>query len=183
MEEENIEIDAPTSIVKDREGRQLICYLEHSLEIDGQEYVLLLPVDFPVEIFAWPEDDDRNEPVPIESDAEIDELFDLAKAVLAEQNLTLKRTAVTLTVAGKLSHWHEKEQSVEEIDPDREEFQLLASFYYEQQEYDVYMPLDPLFILAQIDEAGNPQLLSTEEFEKIEPLLPQIEDQLYKTLQ
>lgn len=183
MEEDNTDLDAPTLIVRDKQGRQLTCYLEHSVEIDGEEYVLLLPMDTPVEIFAWPENDEREEPIPVETDPEIDELFDLAKAVLAEQNLTLKRTAVTLTVAGELPHWHELEQISEEIDPDREEFQLLASFYYEQQEYDVYMPLDPLFILARIDEAGNPQLLSQEEFQKIEPLLPQIEDQLYKTLQ
>ena len=79
----------------------LTCSIEHSLELEGQEYVLLLPIDSPVEIFAWQAEGDDEEAVPVE-DEDVDPLFSIAKAVLEEQNLTLKRTAITLTVEGDL---------------------------------------------------------------------------------
>ena len=181
MEEENISDMEETSTVTltDVAGRTITCYLEHSVEIEGGEYVVLLPVDTPVEIFLW--SDDADEPIPIDNSVELDDnIFDLAKAVLAEQNLTLKRTAVSLTVVGELPEF---EQSEEEPDPDSEELHLVASFYYKQQEYDVYTPMDPLLIIARMNDAGQPELLSEKEWQNIEPLLPKIEDQLLKTLE
>lgn len=100
--QENGTFSAKSVTVTDEFGRSLACYVEHSFELNGENYVLLLPVDAPVEIFAWAEDDDDEEPIAIEDPDEIDEIFETAKAVLEEQNLTLKRTAVTLTVSGEL---------------------------------------------------------------------------------
>ncbi|MCD8487405.1 DUF3727 domain-containing protein [Kamptonema cortianum] len=182
MDDDNLDVDTPTVTVIDEAGRQLVCYVEHSLEVDNQDYALLLPVDTPVEIFAWLED--REAPTPVDSDEEIDRLFDLAKAVLAEQNLTLKRTAVTLTVVGEIPDLDLEEEEEEEIDnEDEEEFQSLASFYYDRQEYEIFAPLDPMFILARMNEDGEPELLSVEELQRLEPLLPQIEDQLFEALE
>lgn len=180
------DFDAPTVEVTDEDGRTIACYVEHSIELEGQEYVFLLPVDSPVEIFAWQgEDEDEEEAIPVEDEAEIDQIFAIARAVLQEQNLELKRTAVTLTVAGELPDLPEEESDFEdEVDgEEHEEYQLLASFYDEEQEYAVYAPLNPFFILARVDEDGQPQLLSPEELQKLEPLLPMIEDQLFDEME
>ena len=66
------------------------------------EILLLLPIDFPVEIIAWQGDEEEEEAIPVEDEQEIEQIFPIAKAVLEEQNLVLKRTAVTLTVEGEL---------------------------------------------------------------------------------
>lgn len=184
--DEDFDLDAPTVEVTDEDGRAIVCYVEHSIELEGQEYVFLLPVDSPVEIFAWQgEDEEEEEAIPVEDEAEIDRIFPIARAVLQEHNLELKRTAVTLTVAGELPDLPEEESDFEdEVDgEDHEEYQLLASFYDEEQEYAVYAPLNPFFILARVDEDGQPQLLSPEELQKLEPMLPMIEDQLFDEME
>lgn len=178
---DDIDIETPTVTLTDVAGRKLTCYLEYSFEVNDIQYVVLLPVEEPVEIFVWPLDEDADEPRPLDSSVEIaSEMFDLAGAVLAERNLTLQRTAVMLTVAGELPECNQVE---EELDPDSEELIHLASFCYKQQEYDVYAPLDPLLLIARMNDAGDPQLLSPEELERIEPLLPEIEEHLFKVLE
>ncbi|HAE05558.1 MAG TPA: DUF3727 domain-containing protein, partial [Richelia sp.] len=57
----------------------------------------------------------------------------------------------------------------EELEP--EELQLLAKFYYEDQEYTIYTPIDPLLFFAQKHISGMMKLLSPEEFRKLQPLL------------
>lgn len=168
--------------VTDEFGRSLACYIEHSFELNNENYVLLLPVDTPVEIFVWAEDEDEEEPIPLEDPDKIDEIFETAKAVLEEQNLTLKRTAVTLTVSGEIPEIEDDQEEPEDKEEDYEELQLLASFYHEEQEYAIYTPLDPFFILARLDENGKPQLLSDEEIEKLEPMLPSLEGMLEEHL-
>ncbi len=180
--QENGTFPAKSVTVTDEFGRSLACYIEHSFELNDANYVLLLPVDAPVEIFAWAEDDDEEEPIAIEDPDEIDEIFETAKAVLEEQNLTLKRTAVTLTVSGELPELEDELESEEDEEEGYEELQLLASFYNEEQEYAIYTPLDPFFILARLDENGEPQLLSDEELEKLEPMLPSLEGMLEEHL-
>lgn len=185
MDAEDFAMDTPTLTLTDEKGRTLTCYIEHSLKLADQEYVLLLPVDTPVEIFSWEETDDEDEEaaVPVSDDAIIEGVFPIAKAVLEEQNLTLHRSAVTLTVEGDLPDFEEDEETeLDENLEEEEELQLLASFYHEEQEYAIYTPLDPFLILARLDEAGQPQLLSEEEMQKLEPLLPMLEDQLFDEL-
>ncbi|BAY61262.1 hypothetical protein NIES22_13230 [Calothrix brevissima NIES-22] len=160
----------------DEKGRNLDCYIEHSLEVDGQEYVLLLPVDSPVEIFAWQGEDEEEEAVLVEDDLTIDKIFPTAQAVLSEQNLFLKNTAYALTVSGDLPPVEESELFTLEIEDDEadlepEQLQLLARFYDEEQEYAIYTPLDPLLFFARIAKNGQPHLLSPEEFRKVQPLL------------
>jgi hypothetical protein len=174
--------DVEIVTLKDTTGRSISCTVEHAIELEGEEYVLLLPVDAPVEIFSWQEAGDDEEATPVEDEAEIDRLFPVAKAVLEEHNLTLKRSAVTLTVEGDLPDYIEEDFLEEESDDEEEELQFLASFYSEEQEYGVYAPLDPFFILARLDDHNVPQLLTPEELEKLEPLLPMIEDELLNQL-
>jgi Protein of unknown function (DUF3727)/Protein of unknown function (DUF1292) len=163
----------------------LDCYVEHSLLVEGQEYVLLLPVDSPVEIFAWQGDDEEEEAILVEDDATIDEIFGTAQAVLSEQNLALRNTAYALTVAGDLPPVEESELFTLEIededtDLEPEQLQLLATFYHEEQEYSIYTPLDPLLFFARTSKSGKPELLSPEEFRKVQPLL---EEQLFNEVE
>ncbi|GAB1545450.1 DUF3727 domain-containing protein [Scytonema sp. NUACC21] len=173
-EEDNVHAGSIT--LTDEKSRTLECYIEHSLEVDGQEYVLLLPVDSPVEIFSWQGDDEEEEAILVEDEAVIDEIFDTAQVVLAEQNLMLKNTAYALTVAGELPPVEESELFTLEIedegtDLEPEQLQLLANFYHKEQEYAIYTPLDPLLFFARISKNGEPELLSPEEFRKVQPLL------------
>jgi Protein of unknown function (DUF3727)/Protein of unknown function (DUF1292) len=174
--EENDNAHAGSITLTDDKERSLECYIEHSLSVDEQEYVLLLPVDSPVEIFAWQGDEEEEEAILVEDDATIDEIFGTAQAVLSEQNLLLKNTAYALTVEGELPPVEESELFTLEIededeDLEPEQLQLLASFYYEDQEYAIYTPLDPLLFFARISATGTPELLSPEEFRKVQPLL------------
>lgn len=185
---ENGRPSSDTVTLTDESGRSLTCSIEHSLELEGQEYVLLLPIDSPVEIFAWQAEGDDEEAVPVE-DEDVDPLFSIAKAVLEEQNLTLKRTAITLTVEGDLPDLSSEDigEDEETEEDDYEELQWLASFYHEELEYAIYTPLDPFFVLARINADGQPELLSPEEFKKLEPMLPTleglIEDRLFEELE
>lgn len=168
----------------DEAGRSLPCYIERSLFVQDQEYVLLLPVDSAIEIFAW-QTNDEEEAIPVEDDTTIDQIYTTAEAVLAEQNLILKRTAFALTVAGELPLVEDTELFTLEIEEDGaelepEQLQLLASFYYEEQEYAIYTPLDPLMFFAKLNGAGHPELLSPEEFRQVQPLL---EEQLFDELE
>lgn len=169
----------------DEVGRSLTCNIEYSMNLEGQEYALLLPIDSPVEIFTWQGDDTDEAAIPVEDDTEIDKIFDTARVVLQEQNLTLRRTAVTLTVVGELPEFPEDDMA-SDADPDEEsefeELMWLTSFYHEEQEYAIYTPLDPFFILARINDDGKPELLSEEEFQRLEPMLPMLEDQFFDEL-
>ena len=169
----------------DEVGRSLTCNIEYSMNLEGQEYALLLPIDSPVEIFTWQGDDTDEAAIPVEDETEIDKIFDTARVVLQEQNLTLRRTAVTLTVVGELPEFPEDDVA-SDADPDEEsefeELMWLTSFYHEEQEYAIYTPLDPFFILARMNDDGKPELLSEEEFQRLEPMLPMLEDQFFDEL-
>ncbi|TAF06444.1 MAG: DUF3727 domain-containing protein [Nostocales cyanobacterium] len=174
--EENDHANAGSITLTDEKGRSLECYVEHSLEVDEQEYVLLLPVDSPIEIFAWQGEGDDEEAILVEDDDITDEILSNAQAVLAEQNLLLKHSAYALTVVGELPPVEESEIFTleiedEEADLEPEQLQLLASFYHQNQEYAVYTPLDPLLFFARITTTGKPELLSPEEFRKVQPML------------
>lgn len=181
------EDDLPTVNLSDEDGRSLLCYIENSMEVEGEEYLLLRPVDSPIEIFAWEaddEDEDEETLVDIEDD-EIDEIFSTARAVLAEQDLTLNRAALTLTVTGDLPEPTEEDTITLDLGEDEamvgsEEFQLLANFFYEEQEYAVCTPLEPILFFARMNGEGEPELLSPEEFQAVRS---QLEDQLFSELE
>lgn len=169
-----MEDDAQTISLIDEDGRLLLCYVERSLKVQGQEYTLLLPVDAPIEIFAWAidEEDDEDEMLMDIDEDELEEVFPTARAVLAEQDLILNRTALTLTASGELPEVEEDDiisLDIEEDEgqPNLEQFQQLASFFYEEQEYVVCTPLDPLLFFARLNAQGQPELLSPEEFQAL----------------
>jgi hypothetical protein len=166
----------PTVSLKDEDGRSLLCHIENSMKVQGKEYVLLLPVDTPIEIFAWADDeesdDEEGEMLVDIDEAELDDVFATARAVLAEQDLILNRTALTLTASGDIPEVEEDDIIALDIeDPDgkfnMEQFQQLAAFFFEEQEYVLCTPLDPLLFFARVTATGEPELLSPEEFQEL----------------
>lgn len=182
---ENGQGRASSVILTDETGRSLPCYIEHSVDFNDRTYVLLTPLDTPIEIFAWRGEEDEDEPIPV-SVEEVDEIFDTAKAVLEEHNLTLKHTAITLTVMGDLPDFLEEDalENEDSFSPeeDYEELQYIASFYHEEQEYAIYSPLDPVFILARLNADGQPELLSDDELKELEPMMPTLEGMIEESL-
>jgi hypothetical protein len=181
--------DGPTISLKDYSGRSLVCQIEQTFDIEGQQYALLLPLDTPVEIFGWEEDESGETDSLVDVDeADIDTLFPIAKAVLAEQDLTLQRTAITLTVAGEIPEADEDDCFTLEIgedgdgdeEQDSEEFQILATFFHEDIEYTVCTPVDPLLLFAQITDDGNALMVPPEEFER---LRPEIESTIFDVME
>lgn len=187
--EENSQSDESFVTLSDTKGRSLSCTVEYSMQAKGREYLLLLPVDLPVEIFTWGPDDLERPTTLVEDDAEIDEIFDTAQVVLSEQCLTLQRTAVTLTVQGDLPEWDEEdlldleEDSDDDDDDESSYYEELATFSYENRKYAIYTPLDPFLIPARQNASGNLDLLSEEEFQEIEPTLQYMfEEQIFEDL-
>ncbi|MEM9002920.1 MAG: DUF3727 domain-containing protein [Cyanobacteria bacterium P01_F01_bin.86] len=181
--------DIPTITLNDASGQPLLCQVEQTFDIDGQQYALLLPVDTPIEIFMWEED----ESAEIDSLADVDisqlgDLFPTARAVLAEQDLILQRTAITLTVAGDIPEPEAEDCFTLEIggeepeidDVASEEFQMLATFFHDDVEYTVCTPVDPLLLFAQITTAGDAQVVPPEEFERLKP---EIESTIFDVLE
>ena len=97
--------DVPTVLVRGSEGQDLLCFLEQLIPLDGKDYALLTPVDTPVSLFRLK---DEGDPEPITTIASSEPILSVADVVLQEHDLTLVRSAVTLTVSGEL----------EEPDPD-----------------------------------------------------------------
>ena len=146
-------------ILEDDQGLTLECYIENALEDEEFQYLLLMPVDIPITIIAWDEEEEETEvksATLLEDHALIKKIFPDAKAVLAELDLSLHLTAYTLTVSGELPPIDDNEILTLEIEEDNpeiepEELQYLANFFHEKQRYSIYTPLAPMLLLAEAD--------------------------------
>ena len=161
----NINGEVPTVLVKDKNGRDLLCFLEQLIPLDDKDYALLTPVDTPVSLFRLIE---GNDPELIETIASSEPILSVADVVLQEHDLTLVRSAVTLTVNGELDEPDPEELEDEETDDDSETYELLVSFMVQEQEYGLYIPLDPFFVVARMTD-GQAKLVEGEEFDQIQP--------------
>jgi len=158
--------DVPTVLVRDGHGRQLLCFLEQLIPLDGHDYALLTPVDTPVCLFRLRDDED---PELIETLEASEPILSVADVVLQEHDLTLVRSAVTLTVSGELEEPDPDDlDDDEDGDEESETYELLVSFLVDEQEYGLYIPLDPFFVVARI-EGGEGVLVEGEEFERVQP--------------
>lgn len=158
--------EVPTVLVRDGHGRQLLCFLEQLIPLDGHDYALLTPVDTPVCLFRLRDDED---PKLIETLEASEPILSVADVVLQEHDLTLVRSAVTLTVSGELEEPDPDDlEDDEDGDEDSETYELLVSFLADEQEYGLYIPLDPFFVVARI-EGGEGVLVEGEEFERVQP--------------
>lgn len=173
--------DVPTLLVRDGQGRELLCYLEQLIPLDGHDYGLLTPVDTPVLLVQLPEDETQ-QPEEIENWEEHESVLEIAESVLQEHNLTLVRSAVMLTVTGdfdgnELDEDEDEEEGDDEIEAedalDEEGGDLFESlldrpFYVGEEQYDLFIPLDPFFVVARV-ENGAGVLVVDEELERIQP--------------
>ena len=160
--------DVPTVLVRDSEGKDLLCFLEQLIPLDGQDYALLTPVDTPVSLFRL---QDAGDPEPITSIASSEPILSVADVVLQEHELTLVRSAVTLTVSGELDEPDPDElddEDEDDGDEDAETYELLVSFMVDEQEYGLYIPLDPFFVVARMVD-GQAELVEGEAFDRIQP--------------
>jgi hypothetical protein len=164
----NINGEVPTVLVRDKAGRDLLCFLEQLIPLDDKDYALLTPVDTPVSLFRLIE---GNDPELIETISSNEPILSVADVVLQEHDLTLVRSAVTLTVNGELDEPDLDElEEEDEADDDSEKFELLDTFMVQEQEYGLYIPLDPFFVVARMTD-GQAILIEGEEFDKIQPLI------------
>jgi hypothetical protein len=156
--------EVPTLLVKDSQGSDLLCFLEQVVPLEGNEYALLTPVDTPVSLFQLIDDQD---PKLIETIEKNEPILEVADVVLQEHDLRLVRSAITLTVSGELDEPEPEEIEEEDIDDESETYELLVNFRVESNEYGLYIPLDPFFIVGKIED-GEVKLVEGEEFDKIQ---------------
>lgn len=173
--------DMPTLVVQDSQGRQLLCFLEQLIPLQGRDYALLTPVDTPVSLVRLPQSD-AEEPEEIVDWSEREPILAVAESVLQEHNLSLVRSAATLTVTGDfeepgLDEEDDAEDEIEEGDAlDEEEagdlFESLLDrpFYVGEEQYDLFVPLDPFFVVAVLD-GKQARLVEGDDFARVQPLL------------
>ena len=159
--------EVPTLLVKDSKGSSILCFLEQLIPLGGTDFALLTPVDTPVSLFRLL---DESDPELIQTIKTNEPILEVADVVLQEHDLTLIRSAVTLTVSGELDEPEPEELEEDETEDDSETYELLVNFRVENEEYGLYIPLDPFFIVAKII-GGEASLVEGEEFDKIQPLI------------
>ena len=159
--------EAQTLILNDSNGNELFCYLEQIVNVKEKEYALLTPVDTPVSLFKINE---KNEPELIEKIEKNEQVLKNADAVLQEHDLKLIRSAVTLTVSGELEEPIYDELEEDSIEEESETYELLVSFNLLEQEYGLYIPLDPFFIVGKLVDKGA-LLIEDDEFDNVQPLI------------
>lgn len=186
MADDTQAFDDSAVVLTDDSGRFLPCQVEQRFDLNGREYLLLLPLDAPIEIFVWQQEDDDEVLMDIEEE-DIEQIFPTAKAVLAEQNLVLQRTAITLTASGELPEVDEENCLTLELDevdetgePMSEEFQILATCFHDDQEYTLCTPVEPLLIFAYRTAEGTLDIVTPEEFQTIRDSL---EEKLFDVLE
>ena len=164
MSSTNRNDEVPTLLVKDSQGSDLLCFLEQVVPLEGNEYALLTPVDTPVSLFQLIDDQD---PKLIETIEKNEPILEVADVVLQEHDLRLVRSAITLTVSGELDEPEPEEIEEEDIDDESETYELLVNFRVDNNEYGLYIPLDPFFIVGKLED-GEVKLVEGEEFDKIQ---------------
>ena len=159
--------EAPTLLLKDSKNNELFCYLEQLVKVEEKEYALLTPVDTPVTLFKINE---KDEPELIEKIEKNEQILKNADAVLQEHDLSLIRSAVTLTVSGELDEPVYDELEEDNLNDEIETYELLVNFNVLDDEYGLYVPLDPFFIVGMLSKEGA-ILIEDEEFDRIQPLI------------
>jgi len=170
----------PTLVVEDSQGRQLLCFLEQLVPLQGHDYALLTPVDTPVSLVRLPQSE-AEEPEEIVDWSEREPILAVAESLLQEHNLSLVRSAATLTVTGDFEEPGLEDEDEEEEIEEGEEFDeeeagdlfeslLDRPFYVGEEQYDLFVPLDPFFVVAVLD-GKEARLVEGEDFAQVQPLL------------
>ena len=156
-----------------------MCHVDCIAKINDVDYSVGFPVDHAVDIAIIEEDEDGEEGLTLlETDDEsMDKLFAICKDLIEQDEdakLTLYRTPATLTLAGNLGM--DDEDGDDDDDEDEDEVEaadLLLSFEYEGQEYNLVRPTDLMLLVGKVDDDDKEQrvLITDEESEEIMPTL------------
>ncbi|GJQ14041.1 hypothetical protein GpartN1_g5832.t1 [Galdieria partita] len=150
-------------------NRSLSCYVEHEFDHEGTRFVVLSPCSQPVFFASYQRDQTGDwELTPLEDEEEVERLFPSAFETLAEQDILLNRSAVTLTIDGDLESL-EKDSEVE-IEAE-EDVRLVGTFMdgRTEHEYYIFANMDPFLILGK-KSGDNVILLGNGEFDKVAPI-------------
>lgn len=161
-------------LLTDQDGRTLSCGVEHYMEHQGENYVLCYPIHDPV-IFARI-DQSSGQLEAVEDSEVIDLLFDNARAVLAEDDLKLLRSAYVLTVddSNRLDDDEEEEeegfegQEEGDLEDDEQEVEVLSQFLHDGMEFVVVKPTEPVLLVAMEVEDGF-AVLKGKDLQRITP--------------
>ncbi|MEN9223649.1 MAG: DUF3727 domain-containing protein [Thermostichus sp. BF3_bins_97] len=176
-----------TLVLRDEQDQLLKCEILRQVVIEDQTYALVTPVDAVIKVLVWEGEEEPSQAVNGDADMEgiLDEpepeelqaALPTIQAVLGELNLTLQQNGFDiLTVQGELPAVEDEDVlEIGESDEDAQEFQLLATFFYKEQKYGIFTPLDPILIYAALPEEGDPYLLTPDD-------PPELFDQLYALL-
>ncbi|MCJ2543434.1 DUF3727 domain-containing protein [Thermostichus vulcanus] len=176
-----------TLVLRDEQDQLLKCEILRQVVIEDQTYALVTPVDAVIKVLVWEGEEEPGQPVNGDADMEgiLDEpdpeelqaAMPTIQAVLGELNLTLQQNGFDiLTVQGELPAVEDEDVlEIGESDEDAQEFQLLATFFYKDQKYGIFTPLDPILIYAALPDEGDPYLLTPDD-------PPELFDQLYALL-
>jgi hypothetical protein len=156
--------------VTDDKGRKIECVLEHTIPVDGVDYMLLTPNDTPVVLVRVGEGSGDDELLDNWEGRE--DVLAAADVCLAEHDLTLVRSAVTLTVAGELVEDEDEDEDIEDdIEQGFDMFYLIIPFHYNGDEWGIYMPLDPFFVVARVTGDSEGVVVVSAEFEHVQPII------------
>ena len=75
-----------------------------------------------------------------------------------------------MTVSGELEEPIYDELEEDHLEEDSETYELLVNFNVLEQEYGLYIPLDPFFIVGKLKDKGA-TLLEDDDFDRIQPLI------------
>lgn len=156
----------------DDKGRKIECVLEHTIPVDGVDYVLLTPNDTPVVLVRIGEGEEDDE--VLENWEGREDVLAVADVCLAKFDLILVRSAVTLTVAGELAeveYGYGYEDIEDDIEQESDVFIQLISFQHDSQEYGLYIPLDPFFVVARVTGDSEGVVVTSDGFERIRPTI------------
>lgn len=154
------------------------CYVDAIAKINDVDYSVGFPVDHAVDIAVIEEDEDGEEGLTLleTDDPLMDKLFAIAKDMIEQDDskLALYRTPATITLAGNLGMDDDEDDEDEDEDEDGvEAADLLLSFEYEGQEYNLVKPTDLMLLVGKEDVGKTEQrvLITDEESEELMPTL------------
>lgn len=166
--------------VKNRKGGEIKCILEHTISLDGNDYLLLTPENLPVCLVRMSKGEGDEDEI-IEDMEGAENILCVADSVLAEYGLTLVRSANTLTVSGELEDLdideidEEMEEGMDDGDEEGDLYELLIPFFWvDGQEYGIYFPLNAFFVVARMEGTEALEV----EGEEMEQIRARLEEKL-----
>lgn len=158
------------------------CYVDSVATVNHVEYSIGSPCDYAVALCYFGDDGELN-PVDLDDDALMDEVFPIAASIVEEEfgeELALMRTPQTLTLVGELElggdDMEEYEFDEDDMEDEEEEVEILLTFEHDDKEFNLVRLLDPVLLVGKQDPE-NPQarvLLDPEESDKVMPYLEEM---------